>query len=624
MKWRQPWLIPAAGVLLFFLIRLTAALCAGDTLVQMGDQEAKHTEMAWALAQGDLGTTGWRIRDFLLTGGNVHHGGFLSISMWFWALSKVFGESLLTLRMIPILWWTGTVAVWAFVLHRRVGPVAAGLSPIAFLLAPVDVLGWQLHTNGSHTEIVLPLALMCAGFCLYLDAERRTPLLAGAAGLAVGYAVGFNLAMGPVVLLLLLIGVLPPAWWRAPKRLGVAVAGVLVGLWPLWLLMALDFRGFLFRPLTEDPSSQLGNVARGLGNDKTIPWLFFDALEIEWQQGAILAPGGQLLTVDGGFHLYRTALILGALLLVPAAIRSPGPARRLGLLVGMLPAAMLLIVSWATPFDMVRPVYVLAPLSVGLVWPALAVGLGLGLWSRPAWFDRVLGAATGGVGVLVMLFVLSVSVSSIPELWQPDRAGALLRHRYSAYWHYRMGPIPAEQVDRWNDVIDVREQDGDPMGMFGFPMTVLAQEGEGVPDDGWLLDHWAEVSGNFERAFPLTYASVDLGLAAENIGWGLGIRSGFVVQDFVRLVGSAQRDGRIPPELDLQRIWTGWGYGRARAELVDVARGRTVEPAAEALVLVPEEFRAAASRGMDAAHALGPVPRQRRPTTLRSVLGGPT
>ena len=622
--YRRPWILPGLGVLAFLCVRLVAALCVGDEITPMGSQEAKHTELAWTLAQGTFGSENWTVSDFLLTAGNLHHAGFLSVSVWFWLLSKIFGSGLLALRLVPIVWWTLAVATWAWIAHRRLGPVAAALVPAAFVLAPIDVIGTQMHANGSHTEVVLPLALLCAAFCVYVDDAQRTTSKAALAGYLTGYAFAFSYLMWPVVLFLLALGALPAAWWSAGKRLWIPVAGFFAGTWPLLLLIVLQPRGLFTRSITEDESSVMGAVAAGGKTFDRLRWAFFDALELEWQDQGLLAPAGRELTADGGIYLFRAVLILGAVVIVPAALRCAGGARRLGLLIGLLPVVLLGALTFTTPFEFVRQVYVLSPLSVGLVWPAAAVGLGLLLWTAPGRLDRALGVVTAALGVAAIAVVFVVSAPSAAGIWQPDRAGALTRHRYSAYWMYGIDPVTAGQVDQWNDLIDVRESQREPMGAYGLRMTIFDRDPEDVElrEDAWILDSWEEVRGNFERAFPETFAQVDLDLTAHSIGWGLGIRTRWSEADVARIVGFAEASGRLPPELAAARIWEGWGFGRARAE--HVARTRGDELPAARLDAVPPEHREAVSRGMAAGVAMGAVPRQRAPAALQAILAGPT
>lgn len=622
--WRRPWILPALGVLGFFLIRLTAAMCVGDSITSMGDQEAKHTELAWALRHGMFGTENWQLSDFLLTGGNIHHPGYLTISLWFAVLAKFVGQSLLALRLIPILWWTGAIAALCWIVHRRIGPLAAAVLPLAFWFAPVHDIGFQLHTNGSHTEALLPLALLLASFSAFVDAEERSLGLALVSGFFTGYAFAFSYLLWPPILMLLALGAFRPRFWSEPRRLGQALAGFAVGSFPLWFLSILQ-PGYLWRrSLTEDTSSVFTSVAAGGKTFEQFRFAFVRALRLEWQDGGLFAPAGRELMADGGIYLYRSVAILGGLLLLPAVLRTQGATRRLGIALAILPFAMLVFLSRTTPFEFIKEVYVMSPLGVGLAWPALALGLGWTLW-RAGGVDRAIGGATAVAGVLALgFFVLGMAPLMAP-IWQPDRADALLRHRYSAYWHYRAEPVPAEQVDLWNDFIDVREQEGDPMGAFGLRMTLYTQDdGEEIREDAWMLESWEEVRGNFERAFPDTFAQVDMTRTAHNIGWGLGIRTGWDVAPIARMVGYAERTGRLPSELEVSAIWEGWGFGRARAELVGATYGLAIPASDSALSVVPSEHQAAVARGMAAGRALGAVPKQGKEATLRSALAGPT
>ena len=88
-----------AGIFVYITLRLFVVLSAGDLLHATESREAKHTELAWAAATGMLGEPGWGFFDFALTAGNLHHASFTSVSLAYWALSLVLGETLL---LVPV------------------------------------------------------------------------------------------------------------------------------------------------------------------------------------------------------------------------------------------------------------------------------------------------------------------------------------------------------------------------------------------------------------------------------------------------------------------------------------------------------------------------------------------
>ena len=616
-------LLLAAG--LYVLSRLLVVLSAGDLVHPVMDQEAKHTELLWAMSSGRFGEGGWQLFDFLLTAGSLHHPGYLSVSAFYAVLAVPFGPTLLAVRLVPVLCWAVGLSAVGWLVGRRLGRWAGVAVPLLACFAPPDVLAKQLAAVGSHVECVGPLGVALAGWLAWLDQEsswRR----AAFAGVALGYAAAFDYLLGPAILGLVLLAVLPP--WRRPTRreLGALAVGGLVGLWPLWLVMAPDPAGLFQRSITEDPNSTLLNVATGSGRG----WFeyrraFFWALGLEWQELGIFAPGGAEATSEGGRHLVKALVVLGPLLLLPAALLSRH--RRLGLAFALLPVSVLVGIVVTSPFDFVRLAYVMPVWFLGVAWPAVGLGLGWALWRGEGRGLRAVGAATGLLAVLGAATLVALTAADEARMVRLSRAGELLDYRYAAYWHYRIDTITADEVERTNDLIDVLEAEGEPWGAItaglGFPggegdLEVGADGPWEAPKPSWpglraRFEGWDEWTNTYRSSQPEAWEAMDPERAGAVMGRAMAIRADGDGALAASLLERARAEEMWPAELAESGFWRGWGFSLGRYEAGD-----------DWLAQVPEEHREQARAGAEAGRARGDVPEVLRRPTVNTVLSGPT
>jgi len=641
----KPWAraLPAAGgVLIFVVLRVLVILSAGDVLHAVESREAKHTELAWAAANGLLGTQGWGFFDFVLTAGNLHHASFTSVSVTYWLLSLVLGATALTVRLVPLLFWTGGLVCVTALLGRRFGWTAAALAPLCATLAPPEMVSWQLSCIGSHSEVVGPLGLMLLAWAAYVDAEQRTVLRAGVCGVAIGYAAGFSYLMWPVVLGLLALALLPPVRRPTGKETAWLAAGLVVGLWPLWLVLLPEPSGLFGRSITEDPNSTMFSVATGSGRSfDEYRTAFFWALSLEWQSAGIFAPGGAEVTDEGGRFLVRSLVVLGPLALLPAALRGSGRGqRRVALAMAAMPVCLLVAIVVTSPFDFVRTPYILPVWFVGVFWPAVGAGLAIALW-RQGGLDRGLGIATGAAAAAGLFALAGICLPLAPSMLRMERAPQVLAHRYPAYWHFGFGSITGDEVERANDLLDVREAEGLASGGFGFELGFampehnqdLGQPGswDTPPPDFKSLrsrfERWEELSQVFARARPDLWAQVDPRITAENMGRAFAVRADCDGQLVVGLLREVEQARLWPSDLSLGSFWNGFGFGCGRAAWLKSARPAVGPgPQGEGWIdtLPQPEFAEQVRAGWNAAAQTGAVPEMKRRSALLSTLAGPT
>ena len=207
-----------------------------------------------------------------------------------------------------------------------------------------------------------------------------------------------------------------------------------------------------------------------------------------------------------------------------------------------------------------------------------------------------------------------------------ERAEANRDHRYLHYYNLGIGTIWSEQVGDINDLIDVRTAQneahsfaGMQAGLWGSGDRLALGEGHWSPPQPSAdslnagLSEWAE-----RQSYASEEERDDPRLAAQNIGWGLGVRASWNTARVAAVLQTTKERGLWPQSLSVEDAWEGygWGLGRARAGVSD--HPDSLPPS------VPEAMHEAVSRGMRDGRALGRVPEAGSQPAFASVRGSAT
>jgi len=628
-----------AIVLAFFGHRLLVILSAGDFLYPLEPSEAKNTQIAWDLVTGRFGQGDFNFGTYLANSGSVHHASYSSGAFLYWLSSLVLGFGLLSVRIIPLLCWTATLYLWMRLLRTVFGTTAAALAGVGLFLVPSLFLAFQLTFLNCHPEAVLPLVLAIVAWLNWHQGEgpeQRRGLWLGLAG---GYAFIFSYLLWPFLLLMGLLSLLPPRRWPTRSSLKGLLLGLALGLWPLWLIALTDPLAIFRYSITERPETTLINMALGVGN----------STELFWQTVRENLPYGShdywLAQTEAGrfwggpaferiaYHL----LVYSPLALLPWTLTDKDPrVRRLGSLVAVAPAFVYLWLAFASPWKPNIPVRYLVPLGLlGFAAPGIAVGLGLRRFAsgqRPAALLALIGAGT-------LLWLAPPRGQEQLAAVRTERMAALSQHRYVAYYNLGIGTVWAEQVRDVNDLIDARTAQGDPRG-FGGIQAGLWGSGRrlGLGEGDWQaqplswnslsagIAEWGERQSYLQEASempeddpdPHRLAKDDSRIAAQNIGWGAGIRARWRSELMAATVLEAQASGMWPENLNWGDFWEGYGLGLGRAHPELSVNPESLPEA------IPQDAREAVARGMTNGRALGQVPRAPRTPLFKSVRGPAT
>lgn len=576
---RRSWVPIVLLTLLWASHRLAVALSAGDFLYPLEPSEAKHTQIAWDLASGTFGSR--PMRAYVTNSGNVHHGSYLSVAASYVFSAAGLGWTALSMRVVPIVWGALAVALWLRTLQRFLGLGAAVMAAVGLLFVPTIYLGLQVTMLGSHTEAVLPLA---AATWAWMRVAARgdgpvPPSAAALLGAAWGYGAAFSYLLWPFLALqALLLFALP----RRPAHDGRAAAalatGIVIGLWPLWLILVLDPASLLRHSVTEDPGSSLGHLATGAGSDTELLWRTIRSnlpgSFRDWYTTKAQAPA---LLGGAGFEsrAYKLAF-LGPLLLLPWAFRERDSAvRRLGLFVALAPTLLYLFVCFASPWKPhIRERYLLAAGLLGWSAPSVLWGLGVRAIGEGT---RRWGALAGTFALVALLWPLPARVPEALQVLRLDRAKGVLSHRAVLYYNLGIHTVWAEQAPWVNDLLAVRaagHRSGDPHAWDG----IQAGLGAGAPVEhlGLAAEAWSPPTSTFRDLRPgLREWSERQGYkpdqpedplrAAQNTGWGFGIRTGFDPRAMLAVVAEGRGSDRWPEALGWDELWYGWGLGCGRA-----------------------------------------------------------
>lgn len=631
---RSAW--PVYGVVaLYFVHRLLVALSAGDFLYPIEPSEAKNTQIAWDLMTGRLGTEGFELHNYVVNSGSVHHASYSTMAAAYWVVSRFLGFGLLSVRAVPLLFTTAGLAVLLETLRRVVGPSGAVLAGLGLVLAPTAFIGFNLTFLGCHPESVLPLALTIAAWLAATATRWQDPRLVGLLGLCVGYSTIFSYLLWPLLAVMGLLCLLPP--WPTPrlatlKSLAAGVVGFVVGLWPLWFILITGGVEALSVSITEDGSTTITNTARGLGISEqlfreTFHYNLPSGHDDYWMHNELPALWGDLRFESIAYH----GMAFGSLLLLPwALLERDGSARRLGVLVALAPALAYLWLCFASPWKPFIPHRYFIPFSLlGLAAPGVGLGLAIRRIRAGGWM-RHLGWPLAAICVGWALWLAGPRAVEATEAVRLDRIGPLLQHRYATYYNLGAANVWAHQVPAVNDFIDVRSHQAAQSGnAVPFAGSQAALWGTGarmaLPRQEWApppLDWGMLRSGLREWEERQSYKSPeekeDLGVAAQNIGWGAGIRADWQARRVFLTLKAADAAGEWPFEISRSLLWEGYGYGYGRARPDASADPSDLDAA------IPEHHREAVSRGMKAGRAQGEVPRAPRKPLFPTTRGPAT
>ena len=625
---RWPGIVAISVVVTVFAVhRVLVILSAGDFLFPLEPWEGKNTQIAWDLFTGRYGSEGFALGDYVANSGAVHHASFTTTSAVYLLVSRCLGFGLLGVRITPLLFWVGALVIWLETVRRAAGAAAALLVGVGLSLVPMAILGWQLTFFGCHSEAVLPLAAAIGCWLAWVSRRDRSPLLAAAAGFFAGYALAFSYLLWPVVGLLVVLTAVPPRPPLPGRTVGSLVVGALAGLWPVWLILSLDPQALLSFPVTEEPATHLTELARARGSSVA---LFLETFAAPFDGfpgdywGATARPG----VLWGGVRFEGLSWFLATLAplaLLPAAwTHREHPIGRLALLVGLAPSVCLLFIAHGSPFKPGLPLRYTIPLAfLGWSAPGLAVGLGLRSLRQiaPSRGQQIAGWVLIAVGALVLVWLAPPRLQEAARAVQPGRTASVGEHRYVAYYNLGIGTIWSEQVPEVNDLLDVRASQARPEAFAGLQAGLLHDlQATGLPLQTWRprpLTHDSLLAGLHEWRERQSYLEPGereyTVVAAENIGWGMGIRGRWDAMTVSRAFDGAVERNRWPHELAPASFWEGYGMGWGRAA-TDAPDDPERMPRT-----VPATYHEAVARGVRRGRAIGEVPPTQDRPLFRSI-----
>jgi len=441
-------------IVLLVLQRLVLILGQPDLLHDLDAGELKHMDLALR-GLNDGGSLRDKLFTFLSGPENVHHGGYPVISVLFAGLSKVFGASLTTLRLLPVAATalaSGLLAAWMF---RRGQPTAALLALALMVGAPPLFLKWTCVSRGGHLEGIVFAPLLLLLLQWGLSSERKLPwVLAGVAG---GFAVYFTYLAAPLVGLLSLGAIAERhKTGGAPLRAALLVGAGLVGFSP-WLAgwLWLDLPYFASNIHNSGRADEAGDVAaRGLG---VVLRGGLTALPHNlWPWGLVRGEGAAYLAQNSDqldfaptalTWVIRGVIGAGALLGVVAAVARRSP---LLLAVALLPAlqyAFVVRMAGNLAWPEVPHRYLV------IVFPMLCASIGLGI----AWLVEGGGRArrsTAGVLAALLLLVAGQGVFAQAHWWKAPDFAALAAFDAAGYREAGVGQVRIAESEAMAGLLD--------------------------------------------------------------------------------------------------------------------------------------------------------------------------
>lgn len=619
----------AVPTLAWFLHRLAIVLSAGDFLFAIEASEAKNTQFAWDLMTGRFGSPEFGLPAYVANSGHVHHASYSSTAVLFVLVSKVLGWSMVAVRTIPLLFGTAAVGIWLTLLKRHLGGLAALVAGVGLVVVTPQLIGVQLSFQGCHPESVLPLAVAIAVWTRWRSLGGRAPLWSFLAAFTLLYAAVFSYLLWPLLFLVAATSLIPPVPRPGIRDWGMALVGIVLGLWPLALILSVAPVDVLFTSsITENPASTVGNQAAGAGVHgellrATVDWFFGPGGDDPWTWRA------NPWTIEGGEWSTRLKFLtwFGPLSLLPFSLLPMSPtARRLTLLTALGPTLTWAFLIYGSPLKPdVPPRYFTAASLIALSAPGVLVGVGRATWRHGGW-GRGLAWPAIALGLTWTAALVPLRTWEQGDLIRPERWADNLKHRYVEYYNAGMGTVWARQVVDANQYLDVRAFQARTLGTSAtFHGTIAGFCCEGThsglqaatwdpPKPSWFtmgsgLNEWKEAASYG------AWGTTDYAWVARNLGWGIGLRTEWQLPAMIQVMTEGQEDEWSGLPIDSLLVWEGLGFGLGRTASELPASADALPPT------IPAEAAEAMARGMAEARALGPVPRMALPPPFPSAHG---
>lgn len=333
-----------------------------------------------------------------------HCGGCTHNALIGSGLFSMFGHSLFSWKLVPVLFSALLGFSGAFLLNRTVGPLAAGVFGLLIVLSPPTFLELSMTSWGNHFESGVAAVAVLAVYHWY----SGSPSLLRAA--ALGFAVSWSLWIG-FSSVFIVFGLALALWRRTPLKHGALIlaAGCTVGV--LWSLQATQTTATVFDTIYQSGEShpQLTRIPSKL-------WSLFGPRQLVALFGMAHGTGGWI----GGWASAASGLIAVWVVRKHVAFRP----------ILLFSAAFLAVYSvvrftvWAPPAPEIAPpgsMRYAAPIY-GLFFLTLALGVGM-LWNqgkRSLALLLVMPSIAVGVATRVAGHSDSFPDSSVFDMAAPD------------------------------------------------------------------------------------------------------------------------------------------------------------------------------------------------------------
>ncbi len=385
--------------------RLLLSMADPDAVHPVDPAELGHLDLLPHVSTHGIG----EIARLLGAADNIHHGGFLWLSLVAGGIAWLTHSDLLAIRGTAALLAAIAWAVWSRVALDTGGRRWGAVMGVCLALPAPWFAQWTATLWGSHSE-----AAVWTGVWVWAALQGRTRALA--------WAVGMGVAWDPLLLptgLLMLATTISREQWQ--HHLGDGLFGFLSLRWPLLLAAPA---AWLTEPLTEDPAST--------------PFQVFWSGPNSAQLGATFAH--HLPLPATGHTVLDIAFTVAAAIATLLAVRHGGILRVLAI----APWLHLVVVLGWSPF---RPS--VAHRYLVAWWPAL---VWLPMWAahRVSW-ARVLP--------LPALLVSIASLSVFWPLWHEAQPMRLWSYPAQEYQHIGLDRVPVTRADAINLFLDARNHD---------------------------------------------------------------------------------------------------------------------------------------------------------------------